>query len=358
MPADNFQQPPLGAWSSEELQETAHTISPPGADTDIPDEDRFRAGVTKLVQLRNLQGSSETSLAIFLLARSPENNSMGWQRAPMLDNGLTAVGGKVWLVNAPVVTGLFQGCDDFTDEDTFQFVTANLNLGMLPAIVYDPRVSTPQLRFYAHGLSSPDDYEAIMLTSGPIPLENILAEVEKIYQQHLVTPEAQSEAGKLWAKNTHWWAAKNAEKVAQLYLKVGLSRAFPNCTIREEQTQISGRIDLEVEERISAYPSLFRRHAVLELKVLRSFGSGGKLSTDEFNLNWVKKGVEQASAYRQEREALASALCCFDLRSSVTDNACFIHVHALASSLQVTLRRWYVYASSELFRAATVSQTA
>ena len=264
---------------------------------------------------------------------------------------------SVWLVNAPVVVGLSKSCNDLTDEETFDFVTASLDLGMLPTIVYDPRVSTPQLRFYAQGLSSPENYEAILLTAGPIPLEKILAEVEKIYEQHLRTPEAQSDAGKLWKKNTHWWAAENAEKVTQLYLKVGLSRAFPNCTVREEQTQVSGRIDLEIEERVSADPSQFRRHAVLELKVLRSYGATGKPYPDDFNLEWVKKGVGQAYAYREERGALKSALCCFDLRSTDTANACFLHVQDLASRLQVTLCRWYVYASSEIFRAAVVSQT-
>ena len=82
-------------------------------------------------------------------------------------------------------------------------------------------------------MSSSDRRELFTFRDARSTLENILAEVEKIYEQHLRTPEAQSDAGKLWKKSSHWWPVANAEKVAQLYLKVGLSRAFPNCTVRE-----------------------------------------------------------------------------------------------------------------------------
>lgn len=352
MPRGEHLTLPTGPWNNAELEASALAVVPPGSDMDIPETDRFKAGVTKLIGLRTLRDAAESGLAVFLLSRLSSTPSQEWQRTPMLDNGLTSLGSKIWIVNAPVVAGFSCLCEDLTDDNTFRLVTDTYHLGSVPAMVYDARMQPPELRFYGSGLGAPEAYEVISLLIGSLPLERILQEVESIYRQHFITPEAQSEPGKLWKKASHWWPQKNAEKTVQFYLKIGLSRAFPNCVIREEQTQVTGRIDLEIEERVAVEPSLFRRHAILELKVLRSRGETGTSYAESETLEWVKKGVEQAHAYRQERSALASALCCFDLRESDTANLCFSHVGVLASSLGVTLRRWYVYASSELFRAA------
>jgi hypothetical protein len=357
MPAGDLQSSLTGAWSASELAETARTANPPGVDSDVPDEFRFRSGVARLVQTRRMQDAHDDGLAIFLLTRLPSETNHSWERTPMLDNGLTQVSGRLWIVNPPVASGLSISIDGRTDQEVFELVTSELVLGEVPTIIVDYRTAIPQVRHYSNGLLSPDDYEAISLVSGSLPMNQILEEVERAYTEHLRTPEAQTSEGKLWKKSTHWWAASNAEKVVQLYLKVHLCGAFPLCKIREEQTQTSGRIDLEIEEPIRGVSGGFIRHALLELKVLRSHGESGKVYTSEQTLDWVKKGVEQASVYRQERGALASALCCFDLRTTDTGDDCFTHVSTMATSLQVTLRRWFVYASSAAFRQAVANST-
>lgn len=354
MAVDDPVQLPSG-WDVQELLQTAQTFTPPGADSDIPANDRFRAGVTKLVALRTLLDEVENKLAVFLLGDGYQKLEQPWQREPMLDNGLSSLGGKAWVVNAPVVSGFCRDIDGETDADAFEFVIETLLLGDRPAIVFDPRVATPSLRFYPEGIVNADRYELLRSSPSTVTIEDILIEVEKIHEQHLITPEAQSDAGKLWKNSAKWWPATNAEKVAQLYLKVGLSRAFPSCTVREEQTQVTGRIDLEIEEKVSASPILFKRHAVLELKILRSFGATGKAYTDDFTLEWVKKGVEQAYSYRMERDATSSALCCFDMRTSDSADDCFDHVVEMGAKHAVVLRRWYVYSSSELYRSAMSS---
>src|SRR5260370_28132500 len=99
MPADDVASIGFGAWTATELAETAQAVSPPGADTDSSDLDRFRAGVAKLIHLRHLLGHTETHPAVFLLARPTQTKHSDWNRTLMLDNGLTDVGGNVWLVN-------------------------------------------------------------------------------------------------------------------------------------------------------------------------------------------------------------------------------------------------------------------
>lgn len=356
MPAGDVQPSLTGAWSTSELAETARTANPPGVDADIPDELRFRAGVARLIHTQHLQGLNDCGLAVFLLTRLPGELNQNWERTPMLDNGLTRVGGRVWIVNPPVASGWSISSEGRTDDEVFELVTSGLGVGNVPAIVVDHRISIPQLRHYSKGLGSPDDYESISLVSGSLPMNKILEEVNRAYKEHLITPEAQTGEGKLWKKSSHWWAASNAEKLVQFYLKVHLCGAFPLCKIREEQTQKSGRIDLEIDEPIIGLSGGFLVHAILELKVLRSRGETGGIYTDEQTLDWVKKGVEQASAYGLEREALASALCCFDLRTNDTGDDCFTHVRSLATSLKVSLRRWFVYASSAAFREATTNQ--
>ena len=356
MPADSLPPMLTGAWTTSELTETARITNPPGSDADLPDDLRFRAGVARLIQAQRMQGRGGTGLAIFLLTRRPQGSMQTWESTPMLDNGLTPVGGRVWVVNAPVASGLSVSIAELTDHEIFEFVSTGLGLGEVPTIIVDHRIAIPQIRHYSSGLDSPDAYEAISLVSGSIPISQILHEVESAYRAHLITPEAQTGEGKLWAKSSHWWVVSSAEKVIQFYLKVHLTRAFPLCKIREEQTQTTGRIDLEIEEPILSLAGGFIRHAILELKVLRSRGETGTAYTDAETLSWVEKGVQQASAYRLDRGAIASALCCFDLRSSDTGDSCFTHVQALATSLEVVLRRWFLYATSAALRQASTPQ--
>lgn len=94
------------------------------------------------------------------------------------------------------------------------------------------------------------------------------------------------------------------------------------------------------------------RHAVLELKVLRSFFFGGKPVTDTETKGWIAEGVVQAAEYRDDRSALAAALCCFDMRKGDSLETCFTHVTDEAKKRNVTLRRWHIHNSAKAFRKA------
>jgi hypothetical protein len=276
----------------------------------------------------------------------------------MLDNGRTPVTGRLWYLTPVVVTGKFIDIEDCKDDDElFHIVTDELQLGTVPAVIFDPRIKVPEIRFYRNGLLDSEVVEKIYISNIDVSLDRIFEVIDRIHATHLVTPDAQPKAGKLWVPSTNGWPVDNAEDIIQLYLLPGLATSFPTCTVRHEQPSVPGRLDIEIEECHPLDHNLITRHAVLELKVLRSVGSTGKPYTEEYNLSWVEMGVKQAATYRDERSSLASALCCFDMRHINTGEMCFVHVKEMATNLRVVLRLWYLYSSSKEYRNAKVAQT-
>jgi hypothetical protein len=146
-----------------------------------------------------------------------------------------------------------------------------------------------------------------------------------------------------------------AESVIQSELKAGLSTPFAGCVVRHEQSSQSGRLDLEIVELNRQNPGSNMLHAVLELKVLRSHHHTGANVPAADNSESVSKGVAQAIMYGRDRNARASALCCFDMRTTDTNESCFDAVSEFAAQEQISLRRWYLYNSSERMRQARVN---
>jgi len=345
----------LGGWANADFNGTALQNVGIGTDTDLPPAVRFIAGVAKLVRRRMAtEGYKSDPIrpAIFLLepaARTHKPDTKP-QRIPMLDNGLTAVTGRLWFVNPVVVSGNYVEVDDLNDDALFKIVTEALQLGGTAAIVFDPRTSLPAVRYYPNGLADPDTVESIAITSSDISLDRIFDVIDRVYSTCLVTPEAQTRVGKLWTKGENWWPSEHAEDLIQMHLRVGLTTAFPTCTVRHEQTIVPGRLDLEIEESDPLDRSLVTRYAVLELKVLRNFRTSGASVSRQEVLDWVESGVKQAAAYRKDRNARAAALCCFDMRKDHSGEHCFDHIHTLASELLVKLRVWFIFGTSEQYR--------
>ena len=268
----------------------------------------------------------------------------------MLDNGLTMVTGRLWFVSSVVVSGRYI---DFNFEDGddayFRMVTETLNLGDVPAIVFDPRTNPPDARFYPRGLGDIDNLESVALTSN-VSVGRIYEAIDLVYRNCLITPEAQDPTGKLWKNGRRWFPSCQAERTIQFYLRVGLTTAFPTCVVRREQTSVSGRFDLQIEENSTFGPGHVTRHAILELKVVRSFWSSGTQVPHKDMLDSVKSGVEQAASYRSDFNAREAVLCCFDMRQKHSGRQCFNHVEGLAAQLSVELMHWFIFGTSKQYR--------
>lgn len=352
--ASNDNIPPLGNWEGDDLKHTVHSNMGVGYDADLPPSVRFIAGVAKLLKCRKSIPEASTDPkrpAVFLLeanARSydPEVTP---ERVPMLDTGSTAVTGRLWFVSPVVVDGKYIALDNNDDGAIFRMVTDVLKLGSVPAIIYDPRNQTASIRYYPRGLCEAENLSIINIYS-TVSLQEIYGAIDQIYQQCLITPEAQDRVGKLWKDNDKWWPSREAEGIVQMYLRAGLTTAFPTCIVRHEQTGVAGRLDLLITESDPQQRSNILHHAVLELKVLRSFRSTGTEVSLEETLDWIKSGVEQAASYRDDFQAKVSCLCCFDMRKNHSGEQCFEQVRDRANHLRVELKLWFIFSSSNEYR--------
>lgn len=349
----------LGPWATSEIdfEETARQVAGLGADAELPDEVRFLAGVVRLVLKRMATDTlNEDPLmpAIFLLNPCSESEIDGNipKHKPLLDNGLTPVAGRLWFVSPAVVEGTYVDFD--CDDDVFfELVNDGLRLGNVPAVIFDPRTTNLEIRYYRDGLSKAEDCDMINLKNTEISMEQVFSLINLVHRNTLVSPDGQPQEGKLWRRNSRHWPAENAEGMIQLYLVVGLKTKFPWCTPRFEQPGISGRLDIQIEVVSPLNRLNVIQLAILELKVLRSFGSTGKSVSKNETLEWVKEGVKQAASYRDDRHAQWAALCCFDMRKEDTGESCFEHVLELAERLDVILKIWFLFASAKEYRDGT-----
>jgi hypothetical protein len=350
----------IGAWASDDLAATARRSYGVGADAELPPPVRLLSAVARLARTRQAIANNvgdPVFPAVFLLRPLPPANLAGRaNQIPMVDNGLEPITGRLWFVNEAVFEGRSIELEVMADADLFSLVTDEAGCADVPAVLYDPRPNPPTLRFYRSGLGHPND--CLVLPAGlgqVIDLDRVFEVIDQIHRNVLITPDAQDDVGRLWADAPRGWPAERAEQIVQMHLRTGLSIAFPTCTVRKEQSGVPGRLDLHIEQRDEGNTGQVTVFAVLELKVLRSHRSTGTAVSDAEGLEWIDKGVRQAAMYRDDRNALAAALCCFDMRREITGEACFEPVRELSARLAVSLRVWYLFASSEAYRKFATS---
>jgi len=276
----------------------------------------------------------------------------------MLDSGVTPIAGKIWLVNAAVASGKGKELGVIDAEGVFRIVTEELALGNVPTVVVDPRLKQTEARYYPSGLNEPDDYETVRLYCSDVDLQQVCEVIERVYRQCLITPDAQPVGLKLWRAPRQHRPEQDAEHRIQAILKAAFVAAFPTCRVFDEVSGTMGRADLHLEEPDPIDRERVSQLAVLELKVLRSFSVNGARYSNSDNAGWVEGGVKQAGAYRDERGYRVAVLCCFDMRREDAGEGCFEHVQELAAKMVVSLRRWYIYGSSELCREVLATNRA
>lgn len=346
--------PTMPGWSGEDLVSTIRSAAGLGADAGMPSVTRFVAAIAKLVKRREATATppGPTKPGVFLLLPTPPNTiAQEVVRVPMLDNGLTELNGRLWFVGEVAVSGRFIELVDKGDDEIFTWISSDLGLGSVPAVIVDPRTTHKDVRFYPKGLCEADTCEILTLRGTDITPQSVYDVVDLVYRRFLMTPEAQEVAGKMWTEGDRHWPASRAEQQCQLYLHVGLQTAFPTCIVRSEQPAVPGRFDLQLEESDPLDRSQVARHATLELKVIKSFRSTGTHVPQSENDAAIDSGVRQAGAYKEEWSSRFAALCVFDMQASDNGETCFAQVAELAKNLGVLLWRWFLYGSSEEYRA-------
>jgi hypothetical protein len=347
---------PISGWSDEELRHNAEMNFGLGSDANLSSDIRFRVGVVRAIRERRLNAGEEDGdllPAIFLLAPPGPETDGAWntESIPMLDTGLKELAGFFWFVGPAVRLGhrILQKEYAADEAEAFGAVVTTFGLGGVPAIVVEHRSSAPQARFYPEGLECPDTVEVLRLGDEPIEMPAILAVIDAVHEKQLVTPSVQGTTCSLWAEPSKSWPVSDAEKQIQGVLRSALQGAYPGTTVREEETQATGRLDLEIGEQQPGRNVLVR-HALLELKVLRAFRESGFVVPKKEVATAVKDGMDQVLSYRDERQVKAAALCCFDMRAEVTGDDCFSGHKKRASDTELFLRAWHLFNTAKAYR--------
>lgn len=348
-----------GGWTDEDLIATAAKYPGVGSDADLPDLDRFRAGVSRLVgKYRRLYEDDADSLehdglSVFVLPPGdiPVSIVEKSTRVPMLDRGREPIENRVWFVTHLVNAGRWIPADFDSDDELFRFITEDLKLGSTPAVIYDSRRPGPELRVYLNGLADVEAFESLHIAfTQTISLEDVYARIDAFHKNQVVTPGVQHRGTGVWQTASKGWVKANAEDVLGGLLCAGLQMAYPMCKVRAEQPQPAGRLDIEIVEGVFEEPGTVHCHAILELKVLREFNVSGNRVLHNTILEQVRDGVAQAAAYRNEKDARNAALCCFDMRLEFSGTQCFADVVSPAAEVGVELRVWHLFSSAAAYR--------
>ena len=347
-------------WSDDALLQTVGLFAGTGSDAGLSESNRFRANVSRLVGKRQfLRGQHGASTApadsppsLFLLRPGdpPAGFADRCKRVPRLDAGREEIHGRIWFVSHPVNLGHWLEMDYTDDDRLFKFVTDDLDLGAMPAVIFDGRPPGPELSFYPNGLGDPETTEPLHIAHSEISLEELFTTIDVLHRLQLAAPGAQHAGSRLWRDASRGQPVERAEEVLGSLLSAGLQGAFPMCKVRVEQPGATGRLDIEIEEPLLANPGAVMRHAILELKMLRAVSSTGEPVTASTNRKAMKDGVVQAASYRDNRDAKAAALCAFDMHREFSGRECFSKVLSKASELGVELRSWHLFWSSTEWR--------
>lgn len=343
----------LGAWQADRPILAVAPTSLYGDVDELPEAVRFQVYVSRLVQLRERQTDTETAgAAAFVLVTPTQQQSLkaGRKLDRTVHNGRVRLAGRVHFMTHRAMSSVYE--EHSGDVNAVYDRIAELQCDRLPALVYDPSEGDSTLSYYPHGTYTDDGLVAIHLGAGPVTEADILAAIDAVYRVKLCTPD-NSGPVKLWEDAGKWHPVEQAERTVQEFVQAGLAGRFHWCTIRAEQAGKLGRTDLEVVDDRTGPAGTITHHALLEMKVLRSFGSTGAKCPPASNDEAIVKGMNQAHSYANANNSLLRMLCCFDMRSEdVGDVATFAHVQADAATLRVSLKRWYLYRSSEELRDA------
>lgn len=343
----------LGAWTGDRAHLATAQRSNYGDVDDLPPELRFQVYVSRMIRTRERAADAETSGAAAFILVTPEQqqafkNSRTFDRNA--HTGRVRLAGRLHFVTPRAASSVYEEYDG-DDNGLFDRIEA-LNCDHLPALVYLPSDDKSTLTYYPNGTRVDDGMLQVQLDYGPVTEVEILAVIDAVYRTELCTPDNTGPT-KVWQNPSKGHPVEEAERTVQQFLRVGLAARFNWCTIRAEQAGKLGRTDLEVVDDRTGVQGAVTHHALLELKVLRSFTHTGTPYPVSNAEEAISKGVNQASSYGNANNSLLRMLCCFDMRTDDPgDSATFAHVKTGATTLCVSLRRWYMYRSSAHHRDA------
>jgi hypothetical protein len=348
-------KPSLGPWEDDRESLAAAPIDGAGLYSDQPERLQFQTLAMRLLraQLSPSRGKAaeQRSTAYIVLGTQDvfEAVRKTSTSVPLLRTGKKELSGRLWFVPRELGHGYAIDVRDRTPEEVFLLVE-QLGAGGQPAVVCDP--TTDALAYvYSSGISTPHDISVRHLDQSTVEPQQITDALDGLYA--LIRSPDQTETNNLWKNAPKWWPVHRAEKAIQHDVTRALAGRFFFLDVRMEQPSSVGRTDVELIDTQSHEPGLNIRHALIELKVLRSFGSTGKSVSDAVNARQLREGLRQAVQYGRANNSKIRMLACYDMRrTDLGDESCFRDIATRATAAAVLLQRYFLYHSSAALREA------
>jgi hypothetical protein len=343
-------------WSEKDLSETTRAYVGSGYNQNAEAFAQFCHEAAKIIQKRRAISPRTLASApvVFIMAPKPSVGGVSCEERPLFDRAKDEISGRIWFGAARLGLGVGFDLPPSDDQQRFHYIIHSLNAGHAPAIYYDAADDAALMRIYRKGISAHDEYENLSLDSANLTIAHIKKILDNAHSHLLKTTTASDSARKLWQNQDRCFPIREAEKGIQeiLFIALSSSLGFGPVYVEQEGVSVMGRYDFRLKEQDPIDSTKWTHHAILELKVVKSFTNTGGPVQDSTNFQAVSDGVNQANEYRNDHHCRMAALCCYDMRLSPDPAQAIAHERQRASSLNVELWAWPLYATPKKARNA------
>lgn len=341
-------------WSDKELEASIAQYDGNGYNQDVDGFAQFTHAVQKFLRkrLRLYAETMNTASSVFLMGRLPDGQTVA-RDARVFTASRHDPSGCIWFgrerLNAAAGLPLPEGADDAA---LFDHVVTVLKVGDLPAVLYD--AIDGSVRIYPEGMADADNCVVRSISGLEVSLDYIKALLDKLHLSLFITPVASESQAALWKKRDSAHPANEAEHEIQkvLYVAFHTLYAFGYLKVEQEHVAALGRCDFILKEQDPVEPGTWKNHAILELKVVKSFTYTGSKVTDSANQKAVTHGLDQARDYRTSFDCTMSALCCFDMRKTPDPEEAVAHEVGRAEKEGIGLWSWPIHHITKNARSA------
>lgn len=353
---DNDQR--LGGWDGDRNELESVSLNGVGLYADQPEYIDFKTSSLQLIA-KSAKGihSTDVSPACFVLGDKDlfarvrhEATSVPF----LLVDDSIQIFGKLWIVPRLLGHGFAIDTSGLNANQILEKIQT-YGGGDRPAILVHPAAPS-QPMIYQKGVGHAENCEPFDLKATSVTEKNLDMVLDGLY--NLIRSPDQSNERPLWENPVKGYPVKNAEKAVQHEVTRALAGRYGwLIDVRSEQPSSIGRTDVELIQSRGLPKGQNIRHALLELKVLRSTSVNGRNVGLKVMKRHISQGIRQASEYGEAANSKICMLCCYDMRS--TDDGTEVVFHDFkqqAADRKVLLRRYYLYRSSEELRKALDNQ--
>ncbi len=281
--------------------------------------DRFAQAVRTLVERRAQQdwpNESHEDFGVFVMVEYPRQVGEEHEGIPFADPMAqrTPLLGYLFFSNSDASAGRL--IEIPTEANAILEWLGDQGLGDCPIVtVYRQAKEMVTRREGANALAS---YDVIRDQEPAATLPELMEALRYYHQRRVLTPTSCPRGVWEGSSADRYIPGPNPEKSIQSDLETALNFWFRGVVKAESEDKTNiGRIDVRLLKR--SEDTGLGYWVILELKVIKSFtnvsiGATPSTISDSTNIDGIIKGVRQAAAYRENREAEEGLLEIYDLR--------------------------------------------